>query len=57
LKLQYDKTHSNFAFRFNFRRYVTGVVRRIEYDPNRTTRIALVDYQAETYTPPLLGSP
>ena len=35
---------------------VTGVVRRIEYDPNRTTRIALVDYQAETYTRPLLSS-
>jgi large subunit ribosomal protein L2 len=25
-------------------RNATGVVRRIEYDPNRTTRIALVDY-------------
>lgn len=24
---------------------VSGVVRRIEYDPNRTTRIALVDYE------------
>ena len=27
-------------------RDVTGTVRRIEYDPNRTTRIALVDFEA-----------
>ena len=32
-------------------RGVTGVVRRIEYDPNRTTRIALVDFEGEGNKP------
>ena len=32
-------------------RGVTGTVRRIEYDPNRTTRIALVDFEGEGNKP------
>jgi hypothetical protein len=51
LKLEHEKLLSNFAFRFNLRRYSEGGVKF-----NGTDGSVIADTTAGAYTRPLIGS-